>query len=216
VFNRPNQKSISSTSEPFILTTAFTYNIPYNVPHLSGNKFAQAIMRDWVFGGLLRYSSGLPIAVPASTTNLSSLVFQSTRMNRVPGQPLFLTNLNCGCIDPTKNLVLNPAAWANPAPGQFGTSAPYYSDYRYERFPSEQANLARTFRIPKWEKASFQIRAEFFNVFNRTVLPNPTASNPLAAVTYNGQGLLSGGFGYINSNSVSGQRNGQLIGRFTF
>jgi hypothetical protein len=85
-----------------------------------------------------------------------------------------------------------------------------YSDYRYESFPSEQANPARTFRIQEWERVSFRIRAEFFNVFNRTVLPNPTATNPLAAVTYTGQGLLSGGFGYINSNSVSGQRNGQL------
>ena len=37
-----------------------------------------------------------------------------TFMNRVPGQPLFLVNPNSK-FDPTKQLVLNPAAWIEPA-----------------------------------------------------------------------------------------------------
>ena len=215
VFNRVNQKSIESTSQPQILVISFNYSLPYTViPRFSTNRVGKAFMRDWTLGGILRYSSGLPIAVPSSTTNLSSLVFQSTRMNRVPGQPLFLQDLNCHCIDPNQQLVLNPAAWVNPPAGQFGTSSPYYSDYRYERFPSEQLSMQRNFRIK--EKASLQLRLKYFNVFNRTVLPNPGASNPLASTTRNAQGVLTGGFGWINANSVSGQRNGQVIARFTF
>ena len=215
VFNRVNQKSIESTSQPQILVISFNYTLPYAaIPRLSTNKFSKALMRDWTLGGILRYASGLPIAVPASTTNLSSLVFQSTRMNRVPGQPLYLKDLNCHCIDPNQQLVLNPAAWVNPPAGQFGTSAPYYSDYRYQRLPSEQLSMQRNFRIK--ERASLQLRLEYFNVFNRIVLPNPSATSPLASTTRNAQGVLTGGFGWINANSVSGQRNGQLIARFTF
>ena len=41
-------------------------------------------------------------------------------MNRVEGQPLFVKDPNCQCIDPRTDFVLNPAAWSDPAPGQFG------------------------------------------------------------------------------------------------
>lgn len=58
-----------------------------------------------VYRRTCHYSGGLPIPVPSSTTNLSSLVFQSTRMNRAPGQPLFLQNLNCHCIDGSRLFV---------------------------------------------------------------------------------------------------------------
>ena len=54
------------------------------------------------------------------------------------------------CIDPTKELVLNPAAWTNPPDGQFGTGAPYYNDYRYQRRPSESMSLGRVFRFQRY------------------------------------------------------------------
>ena len=79
-----------------------------------------ALLGDWTVAGLLRYASGALIPVPGAQNNLVSLVFQNTRMNRVEGQPLFLKDPNCHCIDPRKDFVLNPAAWADPAPGQFG------------------------------------------------------------------------------------------------
>jgi hypothetical protein len=63
---------------------------PGTRPVLSINKIVRAATGNWTFGGLLRYTSGMPIGVPGSTASLNSLIFQSTRMNRVPGQPLFL------------------------------------------------------------------------------------------------------------------------------
>ena len=64
---------------------------------------------------------------------------------------------------------------------------------------------------------SFQVRAEFFNVFNRTYLNNPTSTNAQATTSVNGQGLLSAGFGYINNSSVySAPRTGQIVARFQF
>ncbi len=62
----------------------------------------------------------------------------------------------------------------------------------------------------------FEIRAEFFNIFNRLNLPMPTSGNPTATVTRNSAGELSGGFGFVNSNNVGGQRTGQLVARFQF
>jgi hypothetical protein len=143
------------------------------------------------------------------------LFFQSTLMNRVAGVPLFVKDLNCHCIDPYKDFVLNPAAWTNPASGTWGTAAPYYSDFRYERRPTEQMSLGRMFHIR--EKMSLQVRAEFFNVFNRTYLANPSLTVPTQPQARNGAGQPTSGWGYINPTSLYSQpRNGQLVARFTF
>jgi len=56
-------------------------------------------------------------------------------MNRVAGEPLFTKDLNCHCIDPNKDFVLNPKAWSDVPQGQWGFSAPYYNDYRQARVP---------------------------------------------------------------------------------
>jgi hypothetical protein len=64
---------------------------------------------------------------------------------------------------------------------------------------------------------SLQIRAEFFNIFNRTYMNNPVATNPLATTTHNAAGQLTGGFGYINPGTVQDNpRNGQIVARFRF
>jgi hypothetical protein len=215
VFDRPNQKSLVSSSQPFLFVVSFTYELPFDQYLLPKNKLYRQVVGGWRLGGLFRYGSGLPIPVPSSQGNLNSLIFQSTRMNRVAGQPLFLANVNCGCFDPTKTLVLNPKAWSDVPNGTWGYSAPFYNDYRYERTPYESANLSRNFRIN--ERTSLELRGEFFNIFNRVELPNPSATNPLATTTYNSTtGLLSGGFGYINVSSIGGVRTGELVARLSF
>ena len=211
VFNRSVNKSITNFDQPFIFNTAFTYEIP----KLGQNLLLRTVVAGWTFGGLFEYASGAPIPSPTATTNQSSLLFQSTLMNRVAGVPLFLKDLNCHCIDPNKDFVLNPAAWANPAPGTWGAAAPYYSDFRYERRPTEQMSLGRIFRIR--EKMSLQVRAEFFNIFNRTYLANPSLTAPTQPQNRNSAGQPSSGWGYINPTSLYSQpRNGQLVARFTF
>jgi hypothetical protein len=164
----------------------------------------------------------MPIAVPASNNSLSGLLQQNTRMNRVPGQPLFLvSNLNCKCFDPGRTFVLNPKAWSDPADGQWGYGAAYYSDYRNRRQPDEQMSIGRIFRLR--ERMTFQIRAEFFNVFNRTVFPALSGNNPVTTPTANANGLLTGGFGFYNTSTAGNvqtggiiptSRNGQLVARF--
>ena len=218
VFNRPNQKNIAAASQPFQFVTAYNYELP----KITSNKLLRAAVGGWSFAGVLRYSSGTPIAVPASNNSLSGLLQQSTRMNRVAGQPLFLvSNLNCRCFDPGRTFVLNPKAWSDPADGQWGTSAAFYGDYRNRRQPDEQMSIGRIFRFR--ERMSLQIRAEFFNVFNRTVFPAITGNNPATTPTVNANGLLTGGFGFYNTSTAGNvqtggiiptSRNGQLVARF--
>ena len=222
VFNRPNNKYLSIYDQPFQWTLSATYI----TPRLKGNKALSWLARDWTYGVFLAYRSGLPLQVPLANNNLNLAVFQTTFANRVPGQPLFTKDLNCHCFDPNSTFVLNPAAWTDPAPGQFGTSAAYYSDYRKQRRPAESMNFGRTWRIK--EKASFNLRIELYNVFNRPIVNDPTNTNAKAPQTRLPNGNASSGFGYINTTTtvggagvagvvgVPGERQGLLVGRFTF
>ena len=99
----------------------------------------KAVIGGWTAGGILRYSSGMPILIPSANNALNSLLFRNTASatfaNRVAGQPLFLQDLNCHCFDPNTTFVLNPKAWTDPPAGQSGVSAPYYNDYRGRAVP---------------------------------------------------------------------------------
>jgi hypothetical protein len=211
VYNRANQRTISSYDQPLILDEGFNYRLPRVGP----NALVRNVVRDWTIGGVLTYANGLPIAVPTAQNNLGNVLFQNTNFSRIPGVPLWTKNPDCGCINPNADFALNPAAWAEPAPGQWGTSALYYNDYRAPRHPSENLSLGRLFHIR--ESVTFEVRMEFVNALNRLELPAPTSSNALATQTRNAAGVPTGGFGYINASSIGGifgpNRTAQLLGR---
>jgi hypothetical protein len=212
VFDNPENKfAVSELSEPLITVVAFSYE----VPAFTDNKFVRAALGGWTFGGMVRYASGLPIPVPASQNQIAALVFQTTTMNRVEGQPLFLHDLNGGDFNPNADFVANPAAWSNPAPGQFSNSPAYYDDFRYQRRPDEQLSVGRSFRIRN--RARFEVRGEFFNALNRIQLNNPDLANPLQTQQRNAQGVPTAGYGRINTGTVFGPpRSGQIVTRLTW
>jgi hypothetical protein len=231
IFDRQQNKYLSIYDQPF----QWTLSASYVTPNLRINKVLSWVARDWTYGAFLAYRSGLPLQVPFANNNLSSLLFDQivgntsstgTFANRVPGQPLYTVDVNCHCYDPNKTFVLNPAAWTDPTAGQFGTSAAYYGDYRKQRRPSESISLGRTWRFK--ERASFNLRIEFYNIFNRPVVNDPSNLNAKAPQNRIPNGNASSGFGYINTTttiggagvvgvvSVPGERQGLLVGRFTF
>jgi len=108
VYNLPNQKAISAQSQPVVFVTGYTYSLPA----LTSNKVVRTAIRGWTLGGML----GMPVDCPfwfPTQYNLNTLLLRqastATFDNRVPGQPLFLKDLNCHCFDPNTNFVLNPA-----------------------------------------------------------------------------------------------------------
>ena len=235
VFNKSLDKQISGFSTPQLLIISFNYQTPALHGDSSMRKVASWLARDWTYSGVLRYQSGAVIQSPDSANNLLSNLARGpsnnpaiwgggyTFMNRVPGQPLFLVDPNSH-FDPTTQLALNPKAWVEPPYGTFGASAPYFNDYRWQRQPAESMAFGRVFRVT--ERASFQVRVEFQNIFNRvfysvpstagaTTTISPTAKgNNLSGTT----GLLSSGWGYVNWLQGAGAlpRSGQIVGRFSF
>jgi hypothetical protein len=225
-YNRPNffvpsssLKTIQSTDQPQVLSM----NILYQTQKYFGSGLATAFTKDWQLGSFLSYGSGLPLAPPTSTATNNIVGSEKYRT----GAPLYLKDLNCHCINPYTDQVLNPAAWTDPASGTFGTSTGlFYTDYRAQRRPSESFNIGRNFRFGRDDRpVTFSVRAEFANILNRTYMPNPTTSNPQNAPIKNGAGQYTSGFGVINEINIVGAvpsaasqlpRTGTIVARIQF
>jgi hypothetical protein len=249
VFNKDLNKQVSGFSLPQMLVVSFSYTTPKLTASTTGFKLLSALARDWTYSGVLRYQSGQILSTPFSSNNLLYNMGRgaannnpalwgggSTFLNRVAGQPLFTVDPNSK-FDPTTTLVLNQNAWVEPPFGTFGQSAPYFSDFRWQRQPAESMAFGRIFRIR--EGMQIQIRAEFQNIFNRLFYAAPangiagfSATTPTTVTGHGNRlsgttGLLSSGWGYVNwvnggggatvgINGGAQPRSGQIVARLTF
>jgi hypothetical protein len=234
--NRPSNKFLTSSYVPYINSTSITYTAP--APHVFGldkHYVTREILGGWTIGALLKYQNGQLIRVPASNpsyTPLGNLLERGTFAQRIPGAKLFVKDPNCHCYNPGAGLsknpavpaqsldpVLNYAAWVEPGLGNFSNGAAYYNDYRWQRQPDEEFNIGKKFLIPVGHKepATLQIRAEFFDVFNRAFYPITGASGDFEINATNN--TTASAFGVINPANIStstGHRTGQLVARFQF
>lgn len=223
LYDRGSFKGLSATSFPNVFSLSVDYTVPA-FGFVKTNKVARLLLSDWRLGTIDTWQSAPLLAAPGSNNGIGGyLATGYTRQVRVPGVPLYLKDINCGCIDPTKETILNPAAWQDQAPGVPGSNVVYYNDFRGQRRPVISGGLGKLFVIR--ERMSFSIRAEFFNLLNQNLsVADPGTGSPATPPTRS-NGLLTGGFGFLNylgiaSNSVNSSlptpRTGQLVARFQF
>jgi hypothetical protein len=217
-FNPDSSRWAMQQIPPQVLTFNFTYTVP-KIEYLDKLKVANTIVHDWQFGFFAQYQSGIFLAPPTSTTAL----FLGSEEVRNPGVPLYLKDVNnIHGYNPYYDQILNPAAFSQVATNGVGPAlGTLYSDFRGPRQPKENANIGRNFRIK--ERMNLYIRGEFVNIFNRTIMPNPsTGVVPQVALTRNSLGYLTAGYGVINAYQAPGTstiftgRTGTLIAKFTF
>jgi len=223
LYDRGSFSGLSATDLPHVLSLSVQYKVP-SFAFVKQNRIARGFLSDWNVSTIDTWQSGYLLASPGSNNGIGSYVATGyTRQVRVAGQPLYLKSPNCGCIDPTQETILNPAAWQDQAPGVPGSNIVYYRDFRGQRRPIISGGLGKTFMIK--ERMSFSIRAEFFNLFNQNLsVADPSTGSPATPPTRS-NGQLTGGFGFLNylgiaSNSVNSSlptpRTGQLVARFQF
>jgi hypothetical protein len=240
IFNYGQNKQLNQLTRPLALIISGSYTTPRMHADGAGMKAVSQVLPDWQVGAVLRYQSGALIQTPPSNnalmnqlqrfTNADFLGTTQTFWNSVPGVPRLNVNPNCGCFNPQTAQVLNPNAWVDAQPGQWGASAPFYSNYRWQRQPSEAMSFGRNFRVGRESKYNLQVRAEFQNIFNRHFLSAPAvggqggaffqAATYISPVTQISQanGVNTGGYGTIATVGGVGAvpRAGQVVARFTF
>lgn len=163
----PNYRRLDYGPADFDHRNVSAISYVYTVPKFL--KGAPAVVRyvanDWATSGLFQFRSGDPLTIFSSNSNLDGSGQDRDRAVQTGpavGGAACTTAVNC-------KPYLNPASFANPAAGTFGTVVkgafvgPQYADW--------DVSLARRFRFG--ERTDLQFRAEYFNVLNHTNLGDP-------------------------------------------
>jgi hypothetical protein len=209
IFNRSMGKNYSGNDIPLQLRISAQYITPKTS---LGGKVVSFVLSDWTLGAYMQYQSATVLGRPSSINPnpISRWLGRGPGPGQqVAGQPLYSTNwvdydgktrtdeldINCHCYDPRTTQVLNSAAWGSIPDGQWGAQQTAIRGYRGYRYPNENLNFGRTFRIK--ERVTFNVRAEFSNVLNRTRLPQPVAGGSYLTPIVKGGGINTGGFGSV-------------------
>jgi hypothetical protein len=197
-YNRRLEKAIGTEDVPHALAISYLYELPFG----RGKKFlnrggaVDKLVGGWTFTGIHRYQTGKPIVL--SMTNSLPLFNGGLRPNVVAGAE---RQVEAEEFDPAVDTRINRAAFAAPGPFTFGTAARSYTDLRTFGFLDESLGLIKRTGIT--ERVMLTFRAEFFNVFNRTVFGMPQGNFSNAA------------FGRVSSQA-NNPRQGQLALRLEF
>jgi hypothetical protein len=143
----------------------FVTSLVYELPKLgSQNVFVRSILGGWQINDITTLQSGQPfnITIPGDTANIG----RGNQRPNVVGTPSADCNSShlTGCIDAT--------AFAMPTAFTFGNArrnilnGPSLLNTDFSLFKE----------VPFGERAKFQFRAEFFNIFNHPELANPNAT----------------------------------------
>jgi hypothetical protein len=137
----------------------------YDVP--GGKRGPKWLTHGWQLNSLLYIRTGRPVTIRAASATSGTL--EGTERANIVGDPYQGVDHT---FVPGKTLRwYNPAAFANPASGQFGSMqknslyGPGFSSVDFSVFKN----------IPIRERLKLQVRAEMFNIFNRVNLGSPSA-----------------------------------------
>ena len=96
--------------------------------------------------------------------------------------------------------VLNLGAWSQPAPFTFGNGARTDGDARRFPFYSEDISIIKRTMIT--DRVNVEFRADFLNIFNRTVFGFDQGGDQYGSVIQGTQiSSGPGGFGHVTSQS---------------
>ena len=199
----PNFKRLDRGPSDFDHRNVASISFVYVTPKVRKDSPAvvRYILDDWQISGLFQTRSGDPLTILSNTTNASG-------SGQLRDRAVLVGNAYGGsACSPTAHCksYLNPASFtANPA-GTYGdvTKGAFVGP----RYTDVDSAIARNFRMG--EKATLQVRAEYFNLFNHTNFGDPGTT-------------LSGTFGQItgttpqNGATANDPRIAQFSGKLIF
>ena len=148
----------------------FIWELPFGQGQrfMSGDGFAARWLGGWQFNGIVTLQTGTPFNVTANNDGLvdgNNPVYANCIGNPYAGAT---TNPK---LYTTTGFIINPAAFSQPGPGQFGTCAPY--QFYGPGIQTWDLSVFKQFKFT--ERWQLQFRAEFFNAFNHPNFANPNA-----------------------------------------
>jgi hypothetical protein len=151
-----------------------------------------AILGGWAVSGIVRYNSGNPLSVYPGVwrPGWEGAIYADYNPSVDLGRKFESSKFNPSFPNASGNLYFNAAAFSNPKGQKLGNGKRHYSELRGFGFAGEDIGLIKYFQFH--EQASFQLRAELLNAFNRHYFADPN-TNMGDATT----------FGYVTSTKGS-------------
>jgi len=212
-YNRSAEKAVSQLDTPQSLVASFFYELPvgHGKRYMNSGGVTDRVLGGWSVSGILSYHSGTPTEVYGNCQNTAGDVLfggcnttgAGARVNVVPGVP----QTNKSNFSPTTMPFWNPAAFTAAAPFTFGNEPRSLPLARSFGGRNEDFTLGKKTRL-LGEKAIIDLRASFFNMFNRHIYSapsnvfGPSLQTPFVPAGGPGcSGPLACGFGAITDSS---------------
>jgi hypothetical protein len=212
-FQRSRNKALDAQDVPHTLSVTALYELPFGKRHrflATSSGFVDRLVSGWQLNAVARAQSGIPFFFRSSQCNIP-VQFAMGCMPAVSGNALATSPLG---FDPSSGSLFNRSAFQNgSSDGVFsfdGGDGSRTTNIRQSPFRKLDLVLEKNTTIT--ERVRFQIRAEFFNVFNNHYFTQGTTWGQGGAfVTDLGSPLFGTWTG-----AVTGPRNVQLAGRISF
>ncbi|MBV9441734.1 MAG: TonB-dependent receptor, partial [Acidobacteriaceae bacterium] len=170
--------SLERSFSPFDTTHRFVANATYNLPIgkggmiLNNGGLASSLVGGWQVNAIITLQTGTPFTVTAadvSQTGGNHASRASCVGNAFAGASTDPSQIAGGNAP---GFFINPAAFAVPVTGTFGTCAP-----RSFHGPGlENVDLSIFKHFPIGERFNIELRGEFFNSFNHANFTNPNSN----------------------------------------
>jgi hypothetical protein len=212
-------------SSDFDVRHSFSAALSYDVPAAAKSGALAVATREWSVQSVVVARSGFPFngLILFATPDPSG--FASSRPDRVPGQPLYLSGSQCAAaLEPVEpngqqhfpcpgGKGLNPAVFAIPSPPRQGTEG--RNDIPGFGFTQVDLSIGRRFAIT--ERLNLQFRADAFNLLNHPNFRNPFGDVEFGTSSLKSSFMLNQSLGGLNPLfQEGGPRSLQLSLRLAF
>jgi hypothetical protein len=158
-YNTSLEKSLMLDDIPRALVASYVYELPVGKgrAYAPTNTVLEKVIGGWQVAGVTSFKDGFPLSVTDATNNTNS--FGGNQRPNISGDP----KVDHQTIDAW----FNTQAFSQPAPFTFGNAPRTMGYLRSQGTINSDITLQKYWQL--WNEASrLQLRAEFYNVFNRT------------------------------------------------
>ena len=185
----PNRHAFDRGPSEFDRAHRIVGSYVLQLPQMSGwNTGLREALGGWMLSGSTQFQTGRPLTVTSglsSGSDKSGVGNGTDRAVYLGGDPY--GGNNCG-TSPHCVTWINPAVFQQPAPGTFGNTSK--GALRGPKYWTWDMGLMKNFKMT--ERWNLQFRAEYFNVFNRVNLNDPSATTGIASFNSTSFGQITG------------------------
>ncbi len=194
--NLRNERSLAVFDRPQRLVVSLDYQLPVGRGRAFGkslNRIVDAVIGGWEMMGTLTASSGSPLGITQSASNL----WQGNQRPNLVGDPS-----RPGSPRDKLNNYFNVDAFQSVGPDLMGSTPRFLPSYRGPSLINEDVTLMKNFAIQ--ERKSVQLRLEAYSATN-----SPQWNNP-------GAGFAPGSSSFGQISSAGGNRTIQIAAKFYY